>query len=146
MPLFCLQTSTTAASHGRQMEALNLIPTINSSNSHRALFSFKMVILRLLVAVVFHLPVVFSFPYAPAHLGLRSGGLGLSTDPPPLPLPLPTATAPSIPTLLPPPSTTTTTTTITTLAPTPTGDPWKDMCKPGAECDCSRIQDKNGEE
>ncbi|KAL7921798.1 hypothetical protein ACQKWADRAFT_313595 [Trichoderma austrokoningii] len=86
-----------------------------------------MMFLRLLVAVVFHLPIVLSFPHQPTHIGL------LSTDPP-----LPTVTAPSIPTSLPPPSTTPT--------PTTTGDPWKDMCKPGAECDCSRIQDKNGEE
>ncbi|UKZ58860.1 uncharacterized protein TrAtP1_000182 [Trichoderma atroviride] len=92
-----------------------------------------MLVLRLLVAVLFHLPVVLSYPHYPTHLALRSGGL--STNPP-----LPTTTAPSIPTSLPPPSPT------PTPNPTTTGDPWKDMCKPGAECDCSRIADKNGEE
>ncbi|KAL7902731.1 hypothetical protein HDV64DRAFT_275080 [Trichoderma sp. TUCIM 5745] len=89
-----------------------------------------MLVLRLLVAVLFHLPVVLSYPHYPTHLNLRGGGL---SEPP-----LPTNTAPSIPTLLPPPSTTPT--------PTTTGDPWTDMCKAGAECDCSRIADKNGEE
>ncbi|KAM0463428.1 hypothetical protein ACHAO4_000142 [Trichoderma viride] len=91
-----------------------------------------MLVLRLLVAVFFHLPVVLSYPHYPTHLALRRG---LSTDPP-----LPTATAPSIPTSLPPPSTT------PTPNPTTTGNPWTDMCKLGAECDCSRIEDKNGDE
>lgn len=104
-----------------------LIPT---AYSYRAFLSIKMLVLRLLVAVLFHLPVVLSYPHYPTHLNLRGGGL---SEPP-----LPTNTAPSIPTLLPPPSTTPT--------PTTTGDPWTDMCKAGAECDCSRIADKNGEE
>lgn len=107
-----------------------LIPT---AYSYRAFLSIKMLVLRLLVAVLFHLPIVLSYPHYPTYLNLRGGGL--STDPP-----LPTATAPSIPTLLPLPSTT------PTPNPTTTGDPWTDMCKSGAECDCSRIEDKNGEE
>lgn len=107
-----------------------LIPT---AYSYRAFLSIKMLVLRLLVAVLFHLPVVLSYPHYPTHLVLRDGSL--STDPP-----LPTTTAPSIPTSLPLPSTT------PIPNPTTTGDPWTDMCKPGAECDCSRIADKNGEE
>lgn len=88
-------------------------------------------VLRFLVAIFFHLPIVLSYPHYPTHLILRGGSL--STD---APLP-PTTTAPSIPS---PPSTT------PTPVPTTTGDSWNDMCKPGAECDCSRIEDKNGEE
>ncbi|KAL6910193.1 hypothetical protein GGI43DRAFT_426967 [Trichoderma evansii] len=80
-----------------------------------------MMLLRLLVAVLFHLPIVLSFPYFPTHLDLRDGSL--LTEPP-----------------IPPPSTT------PIPIPTTTGDYWREMCKPGAECDCTRIKDKNGEE
>lgn len=121
--LCCLQNDSSPLT----MDAL--IPT---AYSYRAFLSIKMLVLRLLVAVFFHLPIVLSYPHYPTHLALRGG---LSTDPP-----LPTATAPSIPTSLPPPSTT------PTLNPTTTGNPWTDMCKLGAECDCSRIEDKNGDE
>jgi hypothetical protein len=108
-----------------------LIPTLYS---YRAFLSIRMMLLHLLAAILFHLPVVLSYPYLPTHLDLRGGHL--LTDPP---LPSPTTTIHSIPVPLPP---------ITTSIPIPTttGDPWKDMCKPGAECDCTRIKDKNGEE
>ncbi|KAL9489682.1 hypothetical protein ACSS6W_001959 [Trichoderma asperelloides] len=93
-----------------------------------------MLLLRLLVAVLFHLPVVLSMPYFPTHLGLRDGNVATN---PPVP---PTTIPPSIPPSLPPPSTT------PIPIPTTTADYWREMCKPGAECDCTRIKDKNGEE
>lgn len=108
-----------------------LMPTIYS---YRTFLSIKMMLLRLLVAVLFHLPIVLSFPYFPTHLDLRGGSL---LTEPPIP---PTTTAPSIPPSLPPPSTT------PISIPTTTADYWREMCKPGAECDCTRIKDKNGEE
>ncbi|KAH8130583.1 hypothetical protein FP744_10003827 [Trichoderma asperellum] len=108
-----------------------LIPTIYT---YRTFASIKMLLLRLLVAVLFHLPVVLSMPYFPTHLGLRDGNVATN---PPVP---PTTIPPSIPPSLPPPSTT------PIPIPTTTADYWREMCKPGAECDCTRIKDKNGEE
>ncbi|UKZ80336.1 hypothetical protein TrVFT333_008094 [Trichoderma virens FT-333] len=102
------------------------IPTIFS---YRAILSVKMMLLRVLIAIFFHLPVALSFPQILTHTHHHNRSVEI--DPPPttihpIPLPLPPTT--SFPT------------------PTTTSDPWKDMCKPGAECDCTRIQDKNGEE
>ncbi|KAL7792156.1 hypothetical protein V8C37DRAFT_402571 [Trichoderma ceciliae] len=96
-----------------------LMPTVLS---YRAFLSIKMMLLRLLVAIFLHLPIVLSFPHLPDRLGLHDRGLTTEAPPSttirPIPIPIPTTT----------------------------GDPWKDMCKPGAECDCTRIKDKNGEE
>ncbi|KAL7929621.1 hypothetical protein V8C35DRAFT_331126 [Trichoderma chlorosporum] len=88
-----------------------------------------MMLLRVLVSIFFHLPMVLSLPQVLTHPHHHNRSVDI--DPPsptihPIPMPLPPTTS--------------------TSTPTTPSDPWTDMCKPGAECDCSRIQDKNGEE
>ncbi|KAH0525521.1 hypothetical protein TsFJ059_007879 [Trichoderma semiorbis] len=103
---------------------------IPTAFSYRTINSIKMMLLRLLVAIFFNLPTVLSFPHILTHP--HHHNTSVEIDPPlpttihPIPLPIPPTT--SFPT------------------PTTTSDPWKDMCKPGAECDCTRIPDKNGDE
>ncbi|KAL7912592.1 hypothetical protein GGI35DRAFT_476437 [Trichoderma velutinum] len=102
------------------------IPTIFS---YRNIISIKMMLLRLLVAIFFHLPTALSFPQILTHP--HHHNTSVEIDPPPTtihPIPLPIPPTTSFPT------------------PTTTSDPWKDMCKPGAECDCTRIKDTNSEE
>ncbi|PTB67671.1 hypothetical protein BBK36DRAFT_1158499 [Trichoderma citrinoviride] len=109
-----------------------------------------MLLLRVLASLLFHLPIVLSLPQQqpngsppppiPTHHHHRyNRSLEIvSLVPPPPPPPTTTTIIEPIPFPLPP----------TTSFPLPitTSDPWRDMCKPGQECDCTRIKDKNGEE
>ncbi|KAL7944222.1 hypothetical protein V8C42DRAFT_358439 [Trichoderma barbatum] len=110
-----------------------MIAPIPSFFSYRTVISVKMMLLRILVAIFFHLPMVLSSPQALTHPHPHPHNSSLEIDPPPpttiLPIPIPLPPTTSFPPI-----------------PTTTGDPLKDMCKPGAECDCTRIKDKNGEE
>ncbi|KAL7810883.1 hypothetical protein V8C26DRAFT_431385 [Trichoderma gracile] len=123
-----------------------------------------MLLLRIIASLLFHLPIVLCIPHhtttslsssssssSPRHhhhrynRSLEAFVVVAPLPPPPPPPPPPTTTTivEPIPFPLPP-------TTSFPLPPSPppttTSDPWKDMCLPGQECDCSRIKDKNGED
>ncbi|KAK1251240.1 hypothetical protein MKX07_005795 [Trichoderma sp. CBMAI-0711] len=118
-----------------------------------------MLLLRILASLLFHLPIVLSVPhYTPSlsppspppphhrnhryNRSLEAIVVVAPLPPPPPPPPPPTTTTiiEPIPFPLPP------TSSFPLPPPTTTSDPWKDMCLPGQECDCSRIKDKNGED
>ncbi|EGR52386.1 uncharacterized protein TRIREDRAFT_102938 [Trichoderma reesei QM6a] len=117
-----------------------------------------MLLLRILASLLFHLPIVLSIPRhtpslspppsppPPPHHRNHHYNRSLEAIvvvaplPPPPPPPTTTTIIEPIPFPLPP------TTSFPLPPPTTTSDPWKDMCLPGQECDCSRIKDKNGEE
>ncbi|TFB04730.1 hypothetical protein CCMA1212_003165 [Trichoderma ghanense] len=100
-----------------------------------------MLLLRILASLLFHLPIVLCIPHHQSPAAPRqhryNRSLAVASLPPPLPPP-PTTIVEPVPFPLPP--------TTSFPLPTTTSDPWRDMCLPGAECDCSRIKDKNGEE
>lgn len=120
--------------------------------------SIRMLLLRILASLLFHLPIVLSIPRhtpslspppsppPPPHHRNHHYNRSLEAIvvvaplPPPPPPPTTTTIIEPIPFPLPP------TTSFPLPPPTTTSDPWKDMCLPGQECDCSRIKDKNGEE
>ncbi|KAH0494517.1 hypothetical protein TgHK011_001134 [Trichoderma gracile] len=124
-----------------------------------------MLLLRILASLLFHLPIVLSIPHhtttslsssssssfssSPRHhhhhrynRSLEAFVVAAPLPPPPPPQPTTTTVIEPIPFPLPP----TTSFPLPPPPPTTTSDPWKDMCLPGQECDCSRIKDKNGEE
>ncbi|KAL6891710.1 hypothetical protein HDV57DRAFT_525179 [Trichoderma longibrachiatum] len=104
-----------------------------------------MFLLRILASLLFHLPIVLSIPQhslgTPSHHRRYNRSLEVIAPLPPPPPPPPTTIIEPVPFPLPP-------TTSFPLPPptTTTSDPWRDMCLPGQECDCTRIEDKNGEE
>lgn len=107
--------------------------------------SIRMFLLRILASLLFHLPIVLSIPQhslgTPSHHRRYNRSLEVIAPLPPPPPPPPTTIIEPVPFPLPP-------TTSFPLPPptTTTSDPWRDMCLPGQECDCTRIEDKNGEE
>ncbi|KAL6880839.1 hypothetical protein J3F83DRAFT_710709 [Trichoderma novae-zelandiae] len=123
-----------------------MTPPSSTILSHRAIAipSIRMLLLRILASLLFHLPIVVvvavpQYPTSsPLHRRHYNRSLAVVVVVAPLPPPPLTTVVEPIPIPLPP--------TTSFPLPSSTSDPWRDMCKPGAECDCTRIKDKNGEE